>query len=80
MQLIINVPDTLPQERLAQIIKEVEQRIINESKSLASFSKKQTVVNDDPWMNPNVDLPSVDTEIEDFALNHDHYLYGIDKK
>ncbi|MDD5229564.1 MAG: hypothetical protein PHN45_08690 [Methylococcales bacterium] len=80
MQLIINVPDTLPQERLAQIIKEVEQNLINEAKSLVSFSKKQPVLNNDPWMNSEVDLPSIDTGIEDFALNHDHYLYGVDKK
>jgi predicted metal-dependent TIM-barrel fold hydrolase len=60
MQLIINVPDTLSQERLTQIIKEVEQRLINEAKLLVGFSKKQTasfVSDDDPWMNLNVDLP-----------------------
>ncbi len=59
MQLTINVPDTLPQERLTQIIKEVELRLINEAKSLVGFSKKQTAsfVSDDPWINPNVDLP-----------------------
>ena len=59
MQLTINVPDTLPQERLTQIVKEVELRLINEAKSLVGFSKKQTAsfVSDDPWINPNVDLP-----------------------
>ena len=30
----------------------------------------------DPWCNPDIDLPSVDTGIADLALNHDHYLYG----
>jgi len=80
MQLTINVPDTLPQERLTQIIKEVEQRLINEAKSFQLFSSKKTDLDNDPWTNSNIDLPSVDTGIEDFALNHDHYLYGVDKK
>jgi hypothetical protein len=75
MQLTINVPDTLLQERLVQIIKEVEQRIINESKSFTLFSTQKTVLDNDPWTNANIDLPSVDTRIDDFALNHDHYLY-----
>ncbi len=80
MQLTINVPDTLPQERLTQIIKEVEQRLINEAKSFTLFSSQKTVLDNDPWTNANIDLPSIDTGIEDFALNHDHYLYGVDKK
>ena len=53
MQLIINVPDTLPQERLAQIIKEVEQRIINESKSFMFFSTQKTVSNAEKTKYPN---------------------------
>ncbi len=34
---------------------------------------------DDPWTNPDISLPSTDTEIKDFAVNYDHYLYGVDK-
>jgi hypothetical protein len=33
----------------------------------------------DPWVNPNLDLPHVDIGITDFAYNHDHYLYGTKK-
>ncbi len=80
MQITINVPDTLPHERLKQRIRELEQSLINEAKFFVGFSKKQTVINDDPWTNTNVALPSVDTGIEDFAANHDHYLYGLDKQ
>ncbi|MCX7066250.1 MAG: hypothetical protein NTW85_00900 [Methylococcales bacterium] len=78
MQITINVPDTLPQERLKQRIKELEQSLINEARFFAVFSKQQAVM-DDPWTNPDISLPSTDTEIKDFAVNHDHYLYGVDK-
>lgn len=79
MQMTINVPDTLPQERLKQRIAELEQSLIMEARFLAVFSTQQTTV-DDPWTNPNITLPSIDTDIEDFAINHDHYLYGVDKQ
>lgn len=79
MQITINVPDTLPQERLKQRIKELEQSLITEAKFFAVFSKQQTAI-DDPWTNPDISLPSTDTGIEDFAINHDHYLYGLDKQ
>ena len=79
MQITINVPDALPQERLKQRIKELEQSLMTEAKFFAVFSKQQTAI-DDPWTNPDIPLPSIDTGIEDFAINHDHYLYGLDKQ
>ncbi|MCX7067354.1 MAG: hypothetical protein NTW85_06650 [Methylococcales bacterium] len=39
MQITINVPDTLPQERLKQRIKELEQSLINEAKFFCCFFK-----------------------------------------
>jgi hypothetical protein len=78
MQITINVPDTLPQERIKQRIQELEQSLINEATFLSFFAQKQTVI-DDPWTNPDSVLPSVDTGIEDFSIHHDHYLYGLDK-
>jgi len=79
MQITINVPDTLPEERLKQRIKELEQSLITEAKFFAVFSKQQAAT-DDPWTTPDVSLPATDTGIEDFSINHDHYLYGIDKQ
>ncbi|MBT9099862.1 hypothetical protein KFZ76_19375 [Methylovulum psychrotolerans] len=78
MQITITVPDTLPKERLQQRIQELEQSLLTEAKFFAVFVKQQAVA-DDPWTNPAIALPTVDTGIEDFALNHDHYLYGLDK-
>jgi hypothetical protein len=78
MQITINVPDTLPQERLKQRIKELEQSLVIEAKFFAIFSQQQAIL-DDPWINPGVALPAIDTGIEDFAINHDRYLYGVDK-
>lgn len=82
MQITIDVPDTLPQTRVRQRIKELEESLQEEAKFLESL---KTMVNNiskknDPWTHPDVDLPSVDTEIEDFSINHDHYLYGTPKK
>lgn len=34
----------------------------------------------DPWDALNLEELSVDTGIEDFAENHDHYLYGTKKR
>lgn len=79
MQITINVPDTLPQERLKQRIKELEQSLINEAKFFTLFLKQHTEI-DDPWTNSDIALPTIDTGIEDFAINHDHYLYGLDKQ
>ncbi len=34
---------------------------------------------DDPWLEPVEDY-AVDAGIDDFSLNHDHYLYGVPKR
>jgi hypothetical protein len=44
---------------------------------LQSFA--DDIYKDDPWLEPVEDY-AVDTGIEDFSLNHDHYLYGVPKK
>ncbi|NOQ34385.1 MAG: hypothetical protein GQ569_00635 [Methylococcaceae bacterium] len=82
MQITIDAPDTLPTERIKQRIKELEQSLQLEAQFFENFvNTKQTAINNnDPWTNAAINLPTVDTEIEDFALNHDHYLYGVDKK
>jgi|LakMenE01Jun11ns_1017448.scaffolds.fasta_scaffold9756460_2 hypothetical protein len=79
MQITINAPDSLPYERLVQRVNELEQSLINEAKFFSGFSK-QDISTNDPWTNTNVSLPCVDTGIEDFALNHDVYLYGAGEK
>jgi hypothetical protein len=76
MQITINVPDSLPQERLKQRIKELEQSLINEAKFFAVFSKQQADI-DDPWTNPDISLPTVDTGLEDFSINQDHLNVGL---
>lgn len=78
MQMTINVPDSLPQERIKQRIQELEQSLINKATFFSFFAKQQTVIND-PWTNPDSALPSVDTGIADFSIHHDHYLYRLDK-
>lgn len=44
MQMTINVPDTLPQERIKQRIKELEQTLMNDIRLFSSFNKTNSAV------------------------------------
>ncbi len=77
MQMTITFPDILPNDRVLQFIKKVEDIF---SKDGISVEIKQELPSDDPWDNLNIEEIAVDTGIEDFAENHDHYLYGIPKR
>jgi hypothetical protein len=81
MRITIDVPDSLPKERLQQRIKELEGSLREEAHFLEALKQggQAPSPRDDPWINPDVELPSVDTGIEDFSINHDHYLYGTSK-
>ena len=81
MQVTIDVPDSLPKERLQQRIKELEGSLREEAHFLEALKQggQTPLPRDDPWTNPDIELPSVDTGIEDFSINHDHYLYGTPK-
>ncbi|MGE0086108.1 MAG: hypothetical protein AB7S75_17005 [Desulfococcaceae bacterium] len=77
MQMTITFPDILPNARVLQFIKKVEDIF---SKDGISVEIRQELPSDDPWDNLNIDEIAVDTGIEDFAENHDYYLYGIPKR
>ncbi|HAO19943.1 MAG: hypothetical protein BWK80_36890 [Desulfobacteraceae bacterium IS3] len=81
MLITINVPDTLPHERLMRRIRKIEENFFKEAKLFEKIQKrvKNTAENNDPWSNPDAELPCVDTGIADFSINHDHYLYGTPK-
>lgn len=78
MQLTINLPDILTNERVWEFIKKIEEIFIREGISVEV--KKELLSDDDTWDNLNIDEIAVDTGIEDFAENHDHYLYGTPKR
>jgi hypothetical protein len=77
MQLIINLPDIIP-NKILRLIQEVEDALIREG--VAVEIRKNTVVSKDSWDDLDVNAISVDTGIKDFAENHDHYLYGLPKQ
>lgn len=77
MQFIVNVPDLLPKDKILQFIKKVEDFF---SKEGITVEVKSEEIIYDPWDNLNINEIAVDTGIEDFAENHDHYLYGISKR
>lgn len=74
MQLKINLPDTLTTEKTSQIIKKIEIIIQKEGVSLEVEKTLEKEI--DPWDELDFDNIAVDTEREDFALNHDYYLYS----
>ena len=78
MLLTIELPDALPNERMLYIIKELKKILIEEGMPIEI--KEEPSVEEDAWDNLDIDTISVDTGMEDFAKNHDHYLYGLPKK
>ena len=35
---------------------------------------------EDPWSNPDLRIPSIDTGRVDGSVRHDHYIYGVPKE
>ncbi|MCP4107342.1 MAG: hypothetical protein GY749_17665 [Desulfobacteraceae bacterium] len=77
MQLTINISDILPNEKAVMLIAEIEELFVKKG---ISCEIEKTAVSDDPWDSLDIDEIAVDTGIEDFAENHDHYLYGTPKR
>lgn len=80
MQLTINVSDMLPNDKLKILISEIEKLLAKEGISFKIDKKTFILKEDDPWDNLDIEEIAVDTGIEDFAENHDYYLYGTPKR
>ncbi len=78
MPLTINVSDILSNEKVVRLIAEIEEFFVK--KGISCEIEKKTPAHDDPWDNLDIEKIAVDTGIEDFAENHDHYLYGTPKR
>ena len=78
MQLTIKFPDFVPNDKVLRLIKEIEDAFVREGISIEI--EKDIVTSEDSWDGLDVSAISVDTGIEDFAENHDHYLYGLPKR
>ena len=61
-----------------RLIAEIEKFFVKEGISY-EIGKKMPA-NDDPWDNLDINEIAVDTGIEDFASNCDHYLYGTPRR
>ncbi|MBF0234317.1 MAG: hypothetical protein HQK65_14955 [Desulfamplus sp.] len=77
MQLMIKLPEILPDDMTVQLIINKLEDILG--KDVFSYEIQKNEDNSDPWDNLDIDKISVDTGIADFAKNHDHYLYGTPK-
>jgi cell division septal protein FtsQ len=79
MQLTIDLPNLWDSEKkTAELINRIEQFFIKENVSFEI--KTASPAEPDSWDLLDIDEISVDTDIKDFAQNHDHYLYGTPKK
>lgn len=76
MQLIITLPDILP-DQLSPVINKLKALFTKEG---IAVEIKPEALSYDSWDNLNIDKIAVDTGRDDFAENHDHYLYGIAKR
>ena len=78
MQLKINLPDNLTPEKTSQLIKNIEKLLQKEGVALEIENNLESDV--DAWDELNFENIAVDTGIEDFAVNHDRYLYKTSNK
>ena len=73
MQLKINLLDNLTTEKTSQLIKNIEKLLQKEGVALEIENNLESDI--DTWDELNFENIAIDTGIEDFAMNHDHYLY-----
>jgi hypothetical protein len=86
-QLTLQITDTQLEQSLRQVAQKegknlpemvlfAIQKFLQQYHSINEPTENEST---DPWANPNLTLPSIDTGISDFARHHDHYLYGTEK-
>lgn len=78
MQLTLKLPDPVPNEKMVRLIAEIKRAFTREG--VAVEIDEKTTPHEDTWDSLDISAISVDTGIEDFAENHDHYLYGLPKR
>lgn len=76
MQITLTLPDNLSLPNIQRQLNLFQNRWQQELRISFPQLPVTTIDSQDPWCNPGIDLPSVDTGVADLALNHDHYLYG----
>jgi len=78
MQLTIKFPENTSPEQITKLIHNIKQISIQEGIDLKMES--QSISKNDPCKELDFEQIAVETGVEDFAENHDHYLYGVPKK
>jgi len=68
----------MPQDKISRILSSLNSTLNKEGVTAEVIDKKATPK--DPWDDLDIDSIAVDTGIQDFAKNHDHYLYGLPKR
>jgi hypothetical protein len=78
MQITLTLSDAISPERVGEIVRKIEKSF--EDEEIAIEIKGLPSEKMDPWDSLDFESLAVDTGIEDFAENHDHYLYGTPKR
>ena len=78
MQFTIHFPGILPHERIVRYVQQIEQMFQTEGLTVQTHEEDDLLP--DPWDALNPEEIAIDTGIVDFAAQHDHYLYGIQKR
>ena len=76
-QVTINIPESYPQARLEEKIKEIEKNLEKEALAFKKHPREELI---DSWDALDIDAIAVDTGRKDGSINHDHYIYGLPRK
>jgi hypothetical protein len=78
MQLTISISEIIPREKTAKLLAGIKELFSKEGVSCEI--ERKILAQRDTWDDLNIEDISVDAGVEDFAENHDHYLYGTAKR
>ena len=67
MQLTINIPDIIPNDKVLKLISQIEE--VFEKEDINCEITHEISVKDDPWDSLDIEKTSVDIDIENFAEN-----------
>jgi len=76
MQVRISSPNSIIYEMILKKIGEIKETFSSKGVLFDIIQNSSS----DPWDNLNIDEIAVDSGVEDFAENHDHYIYGVPKR
>jgi hypothetical protein len=78
MQITINIPDTMPSDKIGHIVSDLKKTLSTEGIPMEIRDDNRPEM--DSWNQLDIEAIASDAGVEDLAKNHDHYLYGLPKR